>query len=108
MTLANEIHEGFRPLEIDSSIKDQAQTALERWLARRLSPTAIYNYPNIAALAYWLANPPLNSATPAASQAVDLAAVELDPQRLLQDVRQMTEQEMHAFVAAEMAKQEGK
>jgi acyl-CoA synthetase (AMP-forming)/AMP-acid ligase II/acyl carrier protein len=82
--------------------------ALERWLARRLSPTAIYNYPNIAALAYWLANPPLNSATPAASQAVDLAAVELDPQRLLQDVRQMSEQEMHAFVAAEMAKQEGK
>ena len=73
---------------------------LERWLARRLSPTAIYNYPNIAALAHWLASPPLNSATAAASQPVELAAVELDPQRLLQDVRQMTEQEMNAFVAA--------
>ncbi len=31
---------------------------LERWLGRRMSPTAIYNYPNIAALAQWLASPP--------------------------------------------------
>ena len=34
--------------------------------------------------------------------------MELDPQRLLQDVRRMTEQELNAFVAEEMAKQDGK
>jgi acyl-CoA synthetase (AMP-forming)/AMP-acid ligase II/acyl carrier protein len=79
---------------------------LERWLGRRLSPTAIYNYPNIAALALWLASPSLDSGTAAASHPAELAAVDLDPQRLLQDVRQMTEQEMNAFIAQEMAKQE--
>jgi acyl-CoA synthetase (AMP-forming)/AMP-acid ligase II/acyl carrier protein len=82
--------------------------ALERWLGRRLSPTAIYNYPNIAALAHWLASPPRNSAAAPASPLAESAALEMDPQRLLQDVRRMTEQELNAFVAEEMAKQEGK
>jgi acyl-CoA synthetase (AMP-forming)/AMP-acid ligase II/acyl carrier protein len=81
---------------------------LERWLGRRLSPTAIYNYPNIAALASWLASPPLDSGTAATSRPAQLTAVNLDPQRLLQDVRQMTEQEMNDFIAQEMAKQESK
>jgi acyl carrier protein len=81
---------------------------LERWLGRRLSPTAIYNYPNIAALAHWLASPPRNSTVAPASPLAESAALEMDPQRLLQDVRRMTEQELNAFVAQEMAKQEGK
>ncbi len=38
---------------------------LERRLGRRLSPTAVYNYPNIAALARWLASPPADGTSPA-------------------------------------------
>ena len=79
---------------------------LERWLGRRLSPTAIYNYPNIAALALWLASPTYDSEMAATAWSAELAAVDLDPQRLLQEVRQMTEQEMNTFIAQEMAKQE--
>ncbi len=79
---------------------------LERWLGRRLSPTAIYNYPNIAALARWLASPlaRCRSRRPR-SQPVAVAGGGSDPQRLLDDVRHMTEEEMKAFILQEMAKQ---
>ena len=78
---------------------------LECWLGRRISPTAIYNYPNIAALAQWLSTPLPEARAPAASRQVSVAATNADEQHLLDDVRQMTEEEMQAFILKEMAKQ---
>ena len=78
---------------------------LERWLGRRLSPTAIYNYPNIDALANWLASPPLDPQPSTRLPEARIPVDELDSQRLLDDVRRMTEDEMQAFILQEMAKQ---
>jgi acyl-CoA synthetase (AMP-forming)/AMP-acid ligase II/acyl carrier protein len=80
--------------------------ALERWLGRRLSPTAIYNYPTIAALARWLA-------TPAATIGAEIASptrhfihppATLDSEQLLTHVRNMTDQDIAGFLARELAK----
>ena len=94
-------------LEFGISSVDAVEIAaeLERWLGRRMSPTAIYNYPNIAALAAWLSSPPSEPAASAASGDVQTPLAELNPQRLLDDVRQMTDDEMQAFLLGEMAKQ---
>ncbi len=78
---------------------------LERWLGRRISPTAIYNHPNIAALAQWLSSPLPETVAPIESRHVSVAAASADPARLLDDVRHMTEEEMQAFIMKEMAKQ---
>ena len=79
---------------------------LERWLGRRISPTAIYNYPNIAALAQWLATPPEPEAAAKPSRAAPspLGPAELDPERLRDEVQQMSEREMQSYLL-EMAKQ---
>jgi len=77
---------------------------LERWLGRRMSPTAIYNYPSIAALAQWLANPPHDDeprVTP--HQARNMLADPL-PGRLLDDVRNMTVEDIETFIQQEMSK----
>ena len=47
----------FLELGMGSLDAVEIAAALERWLGRQLSPTAIYNYPTIAALACWLAIP---------------------------------------------------
>ena len=47
----------FLELGMGSLDAVEIAAALERWLGRQLSPTAIYNYPTIAALANWLAIP---------------------------------------------------
>ncbi len=78
---------------------------LERWLGRRMSPTAVYNYPNIAALAQWLANPPVEMAPSFKVHPAHPALAETDPEQLLHDVRHMSEADMQAFVLEEMAKQ---
>ena len=78
---------------------------LERRLGQRLSPTAIYNYPNIDALARWLASPPLDPQPSTRLPEARIPVDELDSQRLLDDVRRMTEDEMQAFILQEMAKQ---
>ena len=77
---------------------------LERWLCRRLSPTAIYNHPNIAALARWLAAPQPDPET--FQQAAPAAAppVGLDPQQLLREVQAMTDEDMEVFLRQELAK----
>ena len=69
------------------------------------SSTRIYNYPNVAALARWLSNPLPEAKAPAASRQTSVAVASADPDRLLDDVRQMTEEEMQAFIMKEMAKQ---
>ena len=77
---------------------------LEHWLSRPLSPTAIYNYPTISALACWLAGagkelvPVLDCSAPAWS------AAEVDPRTFDDEVRRMSEDQMEAFITKEMAK----
>jgi acyl-CoA synthetase (AMP-forming)/AMP-acid ligase II/acyl carrier protein len=88
--------------------------ALERWLGRQLSPTAIYNYPTIAALARWLAvSPTVGTWCPGAVDAAAAAPfthppANLNSEQLLAEVRGMTEQDMERFLAQELAKQQGK
>jgi len=78
---------------------------LERWLGRRMSPTAIYNYPNIAALAQWLANPPADGDPSAQSHPARISLADSHPERLLDDVRNMSEEDIKAFILQEMSKQ---
>lgn len=84
---------------------------LEKWLGRRLSPTALYNHPNIAALSKWLATP-LPTASETADGATDSAAATaivptLDPAQCLAEIAQQTDDELAAFIQAEMAKISG-
>ncbi|MGD0898737.1 MAG: AMP-binding protein [Thermoguttaceae bacterium] len=78
---------------------------LERRLGRAVSPTTIYNYPNIAALARWLANPPPDGESPAEIHRAQPARGGQPPERLSDDVRNMTEEEIKAFIEREMARQ---
>ena len=82
--------------------------ALERWLGRQLSPTAIYNYPTIATLARWLATPvSAERAAGAVPPHFPRPPVNLDSERLLAEVRGMTDQDIEGFLAGELAKQQG-
>ena len=83
--------------------------ALERWLGRRLTPTAIYNYPTIAALAHWLATPasPEGIADPLPPHFTS-PPVALDSKQLLAEVRGMTDQDLEGFLAQELAKRHPK
>jgi acyl-CoA synthetase (AMP-forming)/AMP-acid ligase II/acyl carrier protein len=82
----------------------QIAAELERWLGRRLSPTAIYNHPNIVSLAQWLATPPSLAPDPAVTTRLPLET--LDPERLRNEVRRMSAQDIEAFLRQELAKQE--
>ena len=80
--------------------------ALESWLGRHLSPTAIYNHPTIADLARWLAVAPLPEKETAVGQPPDPSSrVSLDSEKLLAEVRGMTDQDLDGFVAQELRKQ---
>ena len=104
---AAQVHVSTPFMEFGMGSVDAVEIAaeLEHWLGRRISPTAIYNYPNIAALTQWLSGPPPEAKTPAASRQIALPIAGANEQRLLEDVRQMTEEEMQAFILKEMAKQ---
>jgi len=75
---------------------------LERWLGRRISPTVIYNYPNIAGLAQSLAQRDDHAFVPPPHA----AAFETNPERLLADVRGMTNDDLEAFLREELASQQ--
>ncbi len=79
---------------------------LERWLGRQMPPTAIYNYPNIAALARWLANPPATNGEPTVRlHQTRIWREDPGPDPSLYDVENMNEEDLEAFIVAEMAKQ---
>jgi acyl carrier protein len=78
---------------------------LERWLERPISPTAVYNYPNIAALAQWMTQLPARPAPGVRPRPPHLPVMDWHPERLRSDVENMTEKELNAFVLQEMAKQ---
>ncbi len=99
----------FLELGMGSLDAVEIAAALERWLGRRLSPTAIYNYPTIAALAGWLATPlspdDAGGAVPAAAFSL-YPPMEVDAEQLLAQVRNMSDQEVERFLAQELAKQQ--
>lgn len=80
---------------------------IEKWLGRRLSPTALYNHPNIAALAKWLAAPQPSAEELAASEESAAAAAlvaSIDPEQCRAEVAQQSDDELAAFIQAEMDK----
>jgi len=83
--------------------------ALECWLGRQLSPTAIYNYPTIAALARRLAVPAAGNGAPmTALPHFSQPPVGLDAEQLLAEVRGMTDRDIEGFLAQELARQQSK
>ncbi len=78
---------------------------LEHRLGRRLSPTAVYNYPTIAAMARWLAAPPTAGDSPVQVFPARIAREDPPAEQILNDVRNMTEEDIKAFILQEMAKQ---
>jgi acyl-CoA synthetase (AMP-forming)/AMP-acid ligase II/acyl carrier protein len=99
----------FMELGMGSLDAVEIAAALERWLGRKLSPTAIYNYPTIAALAGWLATPDLRvDGAGDAPAAPFYPPAEVDSQRLLAQVRAMSDEDIEGFLAQELAKQQRK
>ncbi len=99
----------FLELGMGSLDAVEIASALERWLGRHLSPTAIYNYPTIAALAHWLSISALPSgATGAARPQLTHPPANLDSEQLLAQIRGMTDQDIEGFLAQELAKQQRK
>jgi hypothetical protein len=80
-------------------------TELERLLGRQLSPTAVYNYPNIATLARWLASSPSAGTPPVKVVQAGIPLGSNHPDRMLDDVRNMGEEDIKAFILQEMARQ---
>ncbi len=77
---------------------------LELWLGRRVSPTVVYNYPSIAALARWLSAPPVEIEAVPHWHAETSGQVDVAPESLLEDVRNMSDEEIQVFLVQEMAK----
>jgi acyl-CoA synthetase (AMP-forming)/AMP-acid ligase II/acyl carrier protein len=89
----------FTELGMGSLDAVEIAAALERWLGRKLSPTATYNYPTIAALARWLAShdsPSRVQGSAASSPVFLLPPGKLDSEQLLAEVRGMSEQDLEA------------
>jgi acyl carrier protein len=97
----------FLEFGIGSMDAVQIVADLERWLGRRLSPTAVYNYPNIAALARYLANDPPRPDKAGPHVDVDSAAPEGTPEEILREVKELSQDEIETYILQEMAKQEG-
>src|SRR5208283_1654700 len=99
----------FLELGMGSLDAVEIAAALERWLGRHLSPTAVYNYPTIEALARWLAIPvSANGAAVSPPPHVARPPVGLDSDQLLVEVRGMTDRDIEGFLAQELAKQRRK
>lgn len=109
MSLSTSQVQVTRPfLEMGMGSLDAMEVAadLQTWLDRRLSPTAIYNYPNIASLANWLASPAAQTIkSPSPTPAVTSLEDDFDPDRLLRDVQRLSEEDMVAFISQELARQ---
>jgi acyl-CoA synthetase (AMP-forming)/AMP-acid ligase II/acyl carrier protein len=85
----------------------QISADLERWLGRQLSPTAVYNHPNIEDLARWLASPDAQTDPVSSSPIPAPPPKEEDPDQLLRQIQGLSQEEMEEFIQREMAKQKG-
>lgn len=100
-----QVNRPFLEMGMSSLDAMEITAELQGWLSRALSPTAIYNYPNIASLANWLANPVAGSPCPDVTPAVTLPEGEFDSERWLSDVRQLSEQDLAAIISQELSPQ---
>lgn len=99
-----EIRSGTPFLDFGLGSLDAVQIVadLESRLGRPISPTAIYNHPNIHSLAHWLAaNSPDGDGSPSHSDAGPAERVD----DLLREVQQASEQELESFILQELARQ---
>ncbi len=96
------VHTPFVDFAMSSLDAVEITADLERWLGRRLSPTVIYNYPTVSALAAWLARPaPGNNGhnSPSiTSQPLEQSA------SLMEELQELSDAELEALVQAEMSK----
>jgi len=92
----------FLEFGIGSLAAVQIAADLGRWLGRTLSPTTVYNYPTVKALAAWLAEPPRAAEEiPPVPLAAEAAP---DAGQLLHEIQNLTEEDLEAFIEQEMAK----
>ena len=104
-------------LEFGMSSLDAMEIAadLERWLRRPLSPTAIYNHPTISDLAEWLTGSPTRALSTRGPRPAAWPSEDSESDSFHDEVLQMTEEEMEAFILKEaenvqddeMVKQQG-
>jgi acyl-CoA synthetase (AMP-forming)/AMP-acid ligase II/acyl carrier protein len=85
----------------------QISADMERWLGRQISPTAVYNHPNIEDLAHWLASPAAQMDPVSSSPIPAPPPKEEDPDQLLRQIQGLSQEEMEEFIQREMAKQKG-
>ena len=95
------LHKPFMELGMGSLDAVEITDDLGRWLHRDLSPMAIYNYPNIASLARWLAKPDRTCRNWNPTR-LPTAGVPDDGQ-LLREIRQMTPMDIEAAIVRELA-----
>ena len=96
----------FLELGMGSLDAMEVATDLQAWLGRELSPTAIYNYPNVDSLARWLSNSAPEPAAAESEAAPVYDEIPVDLEDLRNDVLKLSEAEMEAFICQEMAKQQ--
>ena len=101
-----QVNKPFMELGMGSLDAVEVATDLEAWLQRELSPTAIFNHPNIVSLATWLANPDsVSEDQTVASPLPALPITTFDSSQLLREIQQMSHAEIEASLRQEMANQ---
>ncbi|MFV1968725.1 MAG: AMP-binding protein [Pirellulaceae bacterium] len=94
----------FVQLGLSSLDAVEISAELENWLGRNVSPTAVYNHPNIAALAAWLAAPPPEPGSTPPEE--NIPAAQNDSENLRHEVQELTQDELETYVLQQMTKQE--
>jgi acyl carrier protein len=99
------IHVDTPFLELGMGSLDAMEVAadLQQWLNRKLSPTAIYNYPNIKALSLWLVAPPAVHDSDSFAQTARVLE-QFDPEQTRREIQQLTEDEIADFLRQELAR----
>lgn len=96
-----------RPLNelgFDSLMGVELCNALSNGVGQHLPPTMLFDYPTLEKLSHHLASTVLGLALPPAAVPAEPEPESLVLDRVLSDVKQMTEQEMDALVAEELEK----
>lgn len=94
-------------LEFGIGSLDTVQIAaeLEEWLGQPISPTSIYNYPNIQSLARWLGDSANNSNGVNGQQPKAAAIDNALPELSMDEVRRLSDDEIEAMILDQMSKQ---
>ncbi len=88
----------FLMLGLGSMEAVELAAELETWLGRRMSPTMIYNHPNIGALAKWLSQPLHDEKSDSALIANTLSLEMLPTEFSLEDIEGMTDTDIENLI----------